>query len=160
MYEQIINQLEQLLKQEVQDFAGDFAKSEQMVWQTILSLGHGLLQRIVDRQPNSYQRTCLACPCGGWMKFVQHRSRNIHTLLGWIRLKSAYYCCPNCGATLAPYDELSGLGSQQLSPALAKACCMLAVDDSFQQVSKKIQHLFGQRVCDIPSSRQFTRWAR
>jgi len=148
MYEQIINQLEQLLKQEVQNFAGDFAKSEKLVWQTILSLGHGLLQRIVDSQLNGYQKTYLACPCGGWMKFVQHRSRNIHSILGWIRLKWAYYRCPDCGATLAPYDKASGLGSQQLSPALAQACCMLAVDESFEQVSKKIQHLFGQRVCD------------
>jgi hypothetical protein len=31
---------------------------------------------------------------------------------------------------------------------LAKACCLLAVDDSFEAVCGKIQQLFGQRVCD------------
>ena len=71
-----------------------------------------------------------------------------YTPLRGIRIERAYYRCPDGGATLAAYDKSSGLGSQQLNPALAKACCMLAVDESFQQVSKKIQHLLGQWVCD------------
>lgn len=52
------------------------------------------------------------------------------------------------GHTLVPYDQDSGLGSQQLSPALAKACCLLAVDDSFEQTSQKIEQLFGQQISD------------
>jgi len=82
------------------------------------------------------------------MRFVQHRSRDVHTLFGWIQVKRAYYHCSGCGAGLAPYDKTGGLGSGQLSPGLAKACCLLAVDDSFQQVSRKIGQLFGQRVSD------------
>jgi hypothetical protein len=47
-----------------------------------------------------------------------------------------------------PYDKTSGLGSYNISAALADACCLVATDDSFQQVSKKIEHLLGQTVCD------------
>lgn len=47
-----------------------------------------------------------------------------------------------------PFDRASGLGNGQISPGLAQACCLLAVDDSFQQVSQKIEHFFGQRICD------------
>jgi len=82
------------------------------------------------------------------MRFIQHRRRDIHSLLGWINLSRVYYRCYDFGATLAPYDQQSGLGSQQLSPALAQACCLLAVDDSFQQSSEKIEWLFGQQVSD------------
>ncbi len=148
MYEQILDQLEQLLKQEIRNFGGDFGQDEQAVMQMMLSLGQGLLQRVVNRQPNGRQGNSIACKCGGSLRFLQDRSRQIHTLMGWIKLKRAYYRCPDCGSSLAPYDKLSGLGRQQLSPALAKACCMLAVDDSFEEVSQKIEQLFGQRVCD------------
>jgi hypothetical protein len=130
MYEQILDQFEQLLQEEITDFGADFARDEQAVWKTILALWHAALQRIVGRQRNGYHGSHIRCACGGWMKFVQHRSRDIHSLLGWIELTRAYYHCAQCGASCAPYDQTSGLGSQQLSPALAKACCMLAVDDS------------------------------
>ena len=82
------------------------------------------------------------------MKFVQNCKRNIHTIFGWITIKRAYYHCSNCGKSFAPYDKDSGLGSEQLSPGLAKACCLLAVDDSFEQVSRKLEQLLGQMVSD------------
>jgi hypothetical protein len=84
MFEQILDQFEQLLQQEIVDFGVDFAKNEQVVWKTILSLGHAALQRIVNRQRNDYQGSWIPCNCGGWMRFVQHRSRDTHTLLGWM----------------------------------------------------------------------------
>jgi len=49
---------------------------------------------------------------------------------------------------LSPYDVISGLGTEQISPALAKVCCLLAVDNSFAQSSQKIEQLFGQEVCE------------
>lgn len=148
MNEEIVSQLERLLKQEVKDLGANFAKDEQAVMQMMMSLGKGLLQRVVDSGTNGYQGSSIPCECGGSMKFVQHRTKDIHTLFGWIKLKRAYYHCPECGASLAPYDQTSGLGSEQLSPALAKSCCVLAVDDSFQQTSRKIEELFGQKVSD------------
>ena len=69
-------------------------------------------------------------------------------MFGWIKLKRAYYHCPDCGTGLAPYDKIGGLGSEPLSPGLAKACCLLAVDDSFEQASRKIEQFFGQDVSD------------
>lgn len=148
MNEEILSQLEQLLKQEVKDFGLNFAKDEQTVMQMMMLLGKGLLQRVLDSRNNGYWGCSMPCRCGGSMKFVQHRNRDLHTLFGWIKLKRAYYYCADCGISLAPYDQTSGLGSEQLSPALAKACCVLAVDDSFEQTSRKIEQLFGQKVSD------------
>lgn len=148
MNEQILSELESLIQQEVGDFAPDLGKMETAVTELLISMGKGLLQRLIDRQPNGYKGSSMPCECGGSMKFVQHRSRDIHTLFGWIKIRRAYYHCPDCGAGVAPYDKSSGLGSEQLSPALAKACCLLAVDDSFEQVSRKIEELFGQSICD------------
>jgi hypothetical protein len=148
MNEQIIEQLEQTFKNDFELVRHNFADLERVVKEKMQLLGQGLLQRMVNIKSNGYQGSSIACKCGGSMKFVQHRSRNIQTTLGWIKIKRAYYYCADCGLSLFPYDKASGLGSFNLSVALADACCLIATDDSFQQVSKKIEHLLGQKVCD------------
>ncbi len=148
MYEEILEQMQELLKDEIKNFNGDFGKLEQMVMAMMMSFGKGLLQRIVDSGVNGSQGSSIPCKCDNSMKFVQHRPRDIHSLFGWIKIKRAYYHCSDCGAGLAPYDKSSGLGSEQLSPGLAKACCLLAVDDSFAQTSRKLEELFGQKVSE------------
>jgi hypothetical protein len=148
MYEQILSELQTLFEQEVEDFANDLGKIESAVKEMMASLGKGLLQRLVNRGQNGYQGSSITCQCGNSMKFMQHRKRNIHTIFGWITVNRAYYHCANCGKGFAPYDKNSGLGSEQLSAGLAKACCLLAVDDSFEQTSRKIEQLLGQAVSD------------
>jgi len=148
MYEEILEQMQELLKDEIKNFNGDFGKLEQVVMAMMMSFGKGLLQRIVDSGVNGSQGSSIPCKCDNSMKFVQHRPKNIHSLFGWIKIKRAYYHCPDCGTGLAPYDKSSGLGSEQLSPGLAKACCLLAVDDSFAQTSRKLEELFGQKVSE------------
>jgi len=148
MYEEILDQMQELLKDEIKNFSGDFGKFEQSVMAMMMSFGKGLLQRLVDKNLNGYKGSSMACECDSSMKFMQHRPRDIHTLFGWIKLKRAYYHCRGCGASLAPYDKSSGLGREQLSPGLAKACCLLAVDDSFAQSSRKLEELLGQKVSE------------
>jgi hypothetical protein len=148
MYDEILGQMQELLKDEIKNFGDDFGKLEQAVMTMMMSFGKGLLQRVVDSGLNGYQGGSIPCECGSSKKFVQHRPKDIHTLFGWIRIKRAYYRCPDCSESLIPYDLAGGLGSEQLSPGLAKACCLLAVDDSFAQTSQKIKELFGQKVSE------------
>jgi len=88
----------------------------------------------------------IPCQCCGSIRLIQHRSRHIHTLFGWIKLEGAYYHCPCCQTGLAPYDKPSGLGSEQLSPGPERMCCLLAVDDSFAESSRKVEQTCGQNV--------------
>ena len=148
MYEEILDQMQELLKDEIKNFGSDFGKLEQAVMAMMMSFGKGLLQRLVDSGVNGSQGSSIPCKCDNSMKFVQHRPRDIHSLFGWIKIRRAYYHCPDCGTGLAPYGKSSGLGSEQLSPGLAKACCLLAVDDSFAQTSRKLEELFGQKVSE------------
>jgi len=100
----------------------------------------------VQRQPNGYRGSSISCPCGGSQRFVGYRAKDVHTLFGWIQVRRAYYHCPHCGASLTPYDRDSGLGPGPLSPGLAKACCLVAVDESFEQASRKMEQLLGPKV--------------
>ena len=142
----ILELLEEYFNQEFELVRHDLTALEALVKEKMQVLGQGLLQRTVDSKPNGYKGSSMACECGGSMRFVQHRPRDIHTLFGWINIKRAYYHCPDCRKSLFPYDVASGLGTEQLSPGLAKACCLLAVDDSFEQVSRKVEQFFGQKV--------------
>jgi len=142
----IIDMLEECFNEEFSLVRHDLSALEDLIKQKMQILGQGLLQRAVGSRPNGYKATSVACECSGSMRFVQHRSRDVHTLFGWIKVSRAYYHCPECGKSLFPYDVTSGLGKEQLSPGLAKACCLMAVDDSFEQVSRKIEGLFGQTV--------------
>lgn len=153
MDSRILRQLEEAYEEELALVRGDLGQLEQSVGTMLKSLGQGLLQRLVNQGRNDYRGTCMACPCGGSMRFVGYRPKAIHTLFGWITVPRAYYHCPQCGQSQVPYDQASGLGSEQLSPALAKACCLLAVDDSFGEVSKKVGCLFGEQVSDTTVER-------
>lgn len=142
----ILEELEAAYSEELDLLAGDLGALEQAVNAKIRQLGQGLLQRLVRRQANGYKGSSMFCNCGGSKRFVGHRAKNINTIFGWITIERAYYHCQHCGLGLAPYDIDSGLGSGQLSPGLANACCLLAVDDSFEQTSRKIDSLFGRKV--------------
>jgi hypothetical protein len=148
MDNKIISQLEAAYSEELTLVQDDLGALEDMVNIKMRQLGQGLLQRLVDRGKNGYKGSSITCKCGSSMKFVQHRSKDIHTLFGWITVKRAYYHCSECGESLFPYDVASGLGSEQLSPGLAKACCLLATDDSFELSSRKIKDITGQKVSD------------
>ena len=153
MCEEIIEQLMETFKQDFELIQEDLGVLEQAVKGKMQLLGQALLQRLVDRRTNGYKGSSIACKCNGAMRFVQHRNKDIHTLFGWIKVSRAYYHCTNCGKSLFPYDVASGLGSEQLSPGLAKACSLLAVDDSFEQTSRKLDELFAQKVSDTTIER-------
>ncbi|MFN2202024.1 MAG: ISKra4 family transposase [Caldilineaceae bacterium] len=148
MDSRILDQLEELCGEELTLVRSDLGQLEQVIGTLLKSMGAGLLQRVVDRGRNGYRGSIIPCSCGGSMRFVGHRPRSVHTLWGWITIHRAYYHCAVCHRGQAPYDQDSGLGAGQLSPALAKACCTLAVDDSFAQSAEKIEQLFGETMAD------------
>lgn len=148
MDNKIIDELEATYSEELTLVADDLGDLEEAVKAKMQQLGQRLLQRLVDRGLNGYKASSIACKCGGSMKFIQYRNKDIHTLFGWIAVKRAYYHCANCGESIFPYDVASGLGSEQVSAGLAKACCLLAVDDSFEQSSRKVEAITGQKVSD------------
>lgn len=148
MNTKILEQLEETFTEEIKLANGNLDLLEALLQEKLQTLGNSLLQRLVNQSDKGYQGSSIACDCGGHMKFIQHRSKEIHTLFGWIKIERAYYHCPGCHKNLYPYDQTVGLGTEHLSCGLAKACCLLAVDDSFEQSSKKVEMLMGQKVSD------------
>ena len=59
MYEEILDQMQELLKDEIKNFSGDFGKLEQAVMATMMSFGKGLLQRLLNCTTNGYKGTAM-----------------------------------------------------------------------------------------------------
>ena len=142
----IMELLEACYGEELSLIRGDLGALEQRVMVLMREWGRGLLQRMVSKDPQGYQGSGLPCSCGGWKRFVSYRSKNIHTTVGWIEVRRAYYHCAACGTGVYPYDRAGGLGSESLSAGLAKAGCTLAVGNSFSVSARMVEELFGQKV--------------
>jgi hypothetical protein len=142
----ILAAVEEAFAEELALVGNDLGALEKAVNAKMRLWGQGLLQRLLDKRPQGYQGSSLACGCGGTRRFVGHRTRQVHTLLGVVRMRRAYYPCRRCGASQIPYDAASGLGQTQISPGLARACSVLAVDDSFAETARKVAELVGQPV--------------
>ena len=77
----ILKQLEEAFNGEFDLVEDDLGSLEEIVIKKMRLLGQGLLQRLVNRSANGYKGSSLVCKCGGSMRFVNHRKRNVHTLL-------------------------------------------------------------------------------
>jgi hypothetical protein len=98
----IIEQLEAFFSQEI-DLAGcDLGVLESSIKQKLDLLGQGLLQRLVDRSNNGYRGNRISCGCGGTLRFVGGRVKNINTIFRWIKTRRAYYHCVDCGQADVP----------------------------------------------------------
>ncbi len=142
----IVDLLEACYGEELSLIEGDWGALEERVTVLMREWGRGLLQRVVSQGSPGYQGSGKACSCGGWRRFVGYRPKSLHTTVGWIEVRRAYYYCSACGTGESPYDRSSGLGSESLSVGLARACCTVAVGSSFSDSSRLIEALFGQEV--------------
>jgi hypothetical protein len=87
---EIIEQLEAIFSQEI-DLAGcNLGVLESSVKQKLDLLGKGLLQRLVERSDKGYKGSHIRCDCGGTLRFVGSRVKNINTIFGWIEVRRAY----------------------------------------------------------------------
>lgn len=124
----------------------ELGQLEEAVQAKLRTLGRGLLERVLARGRPGYEGSRRPCACGEKMVFVSYRPRQLHTVFGRVNVSRAYYHCRACGRSAVPYDAQAGLGRESVSPALAKACCLLAVDDSFEESSRKVVELLGEKV--------------
>jgi hypothetical protein len=61
-----------------------------------------------------------ACACGAEAVFARYRTKQVQTLLGWIRVRRAAYACLTCGHGHCPLDATLGLQRDSLSPGVRR----------------------------------------
>jgi hypothetical protein len=74
----------------------------------------------------------MICPqCGESARFVEHREKDIVSLVGTIRLSRCYYHCRHCHHGHFPWDETLRLSPQRLSPGAQEVVCLAGIQESF-----------------------------
>lgn len=74
----------------------------------------------------------MTCPnCGESARFVEHREKDIISLVGAVRFSRCYYHCRHCHHGHFPWDETLRLSPQRLSPGAQEVVCLAGIQESF-----------------------------
>jgi hypothetical protein len=92
----------------------------------------------------------MICPqCGELAKFVNHRPKDIVSLLGTIRLERSYYHCRHCHQGHFPWDKILRLSPQRLSPGAQEVVSLAGIQESFGKAAgRTLRKLAGIRLSE------------
>ena len=80
----------------------------------------------------------MTCPhCRESARFVEHREKDIVSLVGLIRLSRCYYHCCHCHRGHFPWDQTLRLSPQRLSPGAQEVVCLAGIQESFGKAAER-----------------------
>ena len=89
----------------------------------MLALGARLLAAGLAARGTGKAGARRPCPCGAAARSEGYRAKGVHTVVGWITVRRAYYACAACGQGHCPLDAALGLGRDSLSPGVRRLAC-------------------------------------
>jgi hypothetical protein len=110
----------------------------------------GLLLRIwLNWEEGRYPPKNRPCPhCGGQADYQRQRAGTLHTLLGTLKYRRAYYTCGACHQGHYPLDERLGLRPNQMSAELERLAGLVGAQMAFGKGSRLLEELTLIRVSD------------
>ena len=111
-----------------------------------LNMAARLIEQHVNADQSDRTTSQLPCSCGASARYVGRRSKTIHSALGDIELKRAYYYCSECESGFFPRDRALGIENSCVSPALWRMIAAVGALVSFQEGSALLEELAGWRV--------------
>lgn len=80
----------------------------------------------------------MTCPhCRESARFVEHREKDIVSLVGLLRLSRCYYHCRHCHHGHFPWDQTLRLSPQRLSPGAQEVVCLAGIQESFGKAAER-----------------------
>lgn len=125
----------------------DLEALETAVRMATLAAGAVVLEQFLALIGVGRQKTPIRCPCGAQMKSRGLRTKNLLTLLGWIKFKRSMYCCPQCGKIRYPGDEELDISNSSRSPGVRRQTARLGAKQTFQEVVVDLEQLAGITLC-------------
>jgi len=94
--------------------------AEETVRAGVLAIGARLLAAGLAARGTGKAGARHPCSCGADARCEGYRSKGVHTVVGWITVRRAYYACPDCGHGHCPLDAALGLARDSLSPGVRR----------------------------------------
>ena len=91
----------------------------------MIQLGCSLLGRLLSTQ-DGHSGQWVDCGSEHSAEFIGYRDKNVHTVLGPVRVRRAYYHCGACHRGVVARDAQLGVSEQSLSPGLRRMVARVA----------------------------------
>lgn len=108
------------LWEEVVTATGHLETAEHTMRDGMLAIGARVLEASLAARGTGKTGPRHPCACGGAAGFEGYRTKGVQTVVGWLRVRRAYYHCPACGHGHCPLDAALGLARDSLSPGVRR----------------------------------------
>lgn len=109
-------------------------------------VGAVLLEQLLNAEGGGYEGSRRCCSNGHKADFVEHRSKQVLTVLGPVEVQRAYYHCPGCQAGMIPRDEALDIAGTSFSPGVRRMMSRVGSKESFQEGRQDLKELAGLEV--------------
>jgi hypothetical protein len=125
------------------------SEMEQKIRRFMLWLGGVMLRLWLKWEEGRYPPQEKPCPhCEGKATYQRQREGTLHTMLGTIGYRRAYYTCEQCHQGHYPLDERLGLRPNQMSAEVERLAGMVGVQTAFGKGSHLFEELTLIRLSD------------
>jgi hypothetical protein len=111
----------------------------------MLDLGGSLLGRLLATD-GGHRGPRVACGAGHEAQFAGYRGKTLHTVLGPVALRRAWYHCGDCGHGSAPRDDQLGVAGTSLTPGLRRMIDRAGAAAPFPPAAGMLADLAGVSV--------------
>ncbi|HEX9498877.1 MAG TPA: ISKra4 family transposase [Mycobacterium sp.] len=118
---------------------------ELAVRSAMIAVGRSLLEQLLSTR-DGHAGQWIDCGSGHRAQFVGYRDKSLHTVLGVVRVRRAYYHCRNCNHGVVPRDQELGVVGQTLSPGLRRMVARVAAVEPFASAADLLADLAGVRL--------------
>jgi hypothetical protein len=112
----------------------------------ITEVGNELLSGLLQLHETPYVADAVPCHCGGQAGYQRRREGGVQTIVGEVRVKRAYYLCPDCHQGQYPLDEELEFCAGGLSAGLEASAALAGVVEPFASAADLLTRMLWTGV--------------
>lgn len=122
----------------------DLEAMEGVVRAAVLAAGGNVLEGLLKPVGVGVRDAPVVCPrCRAAMESKGVCSKQVLTLLGWIRFERSRFVCPKCGCVCFPGDEALGIVNTSRSPGVQRLEAWFGAKETFKEVAEDLRVAAG-----------------
>jgi hypothetical protein len=124
----------------------DLEASEMAIRAASHRIGGGLLEQLLNADGKGYGGVTVDCGKGHRARFVEHRGKELITVLAPVNVIRAYYHCDLCGEGVIPKDVVLDIVDTGFSPGVRRMMGQVGGKEAFEEGQKDLEVLAGVLV--------------
>jgi hypothetical protein len=121
-------------------------EKEAATLRVITEVGNELLSGLLRLHETPYVADTVPCHCGGQAEYQRQREGGVQTIVGEVRVRRAYYLCPECHQGRYPLDEQLEFCAGGLSAGLEESAALAGVVEPFASAAELLARLLWTGV--------------